>query len=167
MSLKAETTVDLHVSKQRTHIWNYPWLWWLLGTGSVVLLAFILRFEPPDLIVLPWLDTPLPQTCWTRRWLGFGCPGCGLTRSFVLSAHGEFAAAFKMHPVGTVMFALLVFQLPIRIYQGTMAISGKQLPEWIDRRIPDAFRRGKLEILLLAIGTAISFVWWAMVGLLG
>ena len=36
--------------------------------------------------------------CYTKRILGFDCPGCGLQRSILFLMKGEFKAAFLMYP---------------------------------------------------------------------
>lgn len=50
----------------------------------------------PALIYLGIEDYMLP--CFTRQFLGFDCPGCGLQRAVVFLLQGEFIAAFKMYP---------------------------------------------------------------------
>jgi hypothetical protein len=42
----------------------------------------------------------LPVICAFRRATGLPCPGCGLTRSWSLTAHGDLAGAFTRHPFG-------------------------------------------------------------------
>ena len=36
--------------------------------------------------------------CFTKQFLGFDCPGCGLQRSVVFLLKGEFMEAFKIYP---------------------------------------------------------------------
>lgn len=40
--------------------------------------------------------------CALREHTGWPCPGCGLTRVAVRVAHGDFAGAFDVNPLGTV-----------------------------------------------------------------
>jgi len=40
--------------------------------------------------------------CFSRRFLHFSCPGCGLTRAFGALADFRFEAAFVHHPLGPV-----------------------------------------------------------------
>jgi Protein of unknown function (DUF2752) len=47
---------------------------------------------------------PLPQgpettLCFVRRFTGFSCPGCGMTRAFAALARGEWHAAWGFHPL--------------------------------------------------------------------
>jgi hypothetical protein len=94
------------------------WFYWLSGSLLVIFIASVLQFEPPRDLVIPVVNWRLPPSCWTQRVLGFDCPGCGLTRSFVLAAHLQWADAWRMHAIGTCLFALLCIQIPYRLYQG-------------------------------------------------
>lgn len=91
---------------------------WLLGLGLVVLAAALLRYEPPQTVRLPWVGIALPETCNARSQLGIDCPGCGLTRSFILAADGAWVQAWQMHPVGTVGFLFCAALIPLRLWQG-------------------------------------------------
>ena len=55
---------------------------------------------------------PLPETCWSRTVFGVKCPGCGLTRSIVYLAHGDWRASWRMHRVGIVMALAILAQFP-------------------------------------------------------
>lgn len=46
-----------------------------------------------------------PVLCLFRRLTGLPCPACGLTRSFVATAHGQFDLAFAQHLFGPLLFA--------------------------------------------------------------
>ncbi len=80
------------------------------------LLAFALQ-ELPDgqvsLRGLMWI--PLPQTCFSRSWLGLKCPGCGLTRSIIHLAEGDWEASWRSHRLGILMALVIVFQIPYRL----------------------------------------------------
>ena len=47
--------------------------------------------------------------CFTKKLFGFDCPGCGLQRSLVHLAKGEFGAAFEMYPAIYPMLFLFGF----------------------------------------------------------
>jgi hypothetical protein len=66
----------------------------------------------------------LPSACSFRRLTGMPCPGCGLTRSWVLTAHGHFRSAVDRHPFGPPTFAgaLLV------VLRGPRAVPNAALP---------------------------------------
>ena len=36
--------------------------------------------------------------CFTKQFLGYDCPGCGIQRSLAFILQGDFIAAFKMYP---------------------------------------------------------------------
>jgi len=43
-----------------------------------------------------------------RRFTGFSCPGCGMTRAFAALARGEWHEAWRFHPLSFVVLAELV-----------------------------------------------------------
>ncbi len=45
------------------------------------------------------------------------CPGCGLTRCFVLASHGQWREAFQSHPPGLFLYFAVVLQIPLRLLQ--------------------------------------------------
>ena len=45
------------------------------------------------------------SACWVRARFGIPCPNCGMSRSLILSAHGEFARAWRLAPGGPAMVA--------------------------------------------------------------
>lgn len=49
-----------------------------------------------------WVSIP----CLFNKITKLPCLTCGLTRSFSLTAHGRFTAAFRMHLLGPLLFAL-------------------------------------------------------------
>jgi hypothetical protein len=103
--------------------------WVFLIMAAVVLgLAFFLRAPGGEAVLLPLLNLPLPGVCTFKQFTGTGCPGCGLTRSFISIAHGDFAAAWRYNPAGMLLFAAAVFQLPFRTAQIWRVRRG--LPEW-------------------------------------
>jgi hypothetical protein len=56
----------------------------------------------------------LPGTCLSREWFRLECPGCGLTRSMVLFARGQWLASWRMHHLGWLFFVMVAAQLPYR-----------------------------------------------------
>jgi len=42
-------------------------------------------------------------TCWFRQQFNFPCPTCGMTRSVLLSLHGQFGAAWGLNPAGLLL----------------------------------------------------------------
>lgn len=70
----------------------------LLLTPAAVLLATIL-------IPAGW-DSPVPL-CLVKGLTGLDCPGCGMTRAFLLIGHGRFGEAAALHP-GSIPAFLIV-----------------------------------------------------------
>jgi hypothetical protein len=46
--------------------------------------------------------------CWFKQRLGFPCPTCGMTRSVLLSLHGQFTEAAHVNPAGLLLALGLV-----------------------------------------------------------
>ncbi len=74
----------------------------------------------------------IPGLCPTLRWLHIPCPGCGITRSVVATAHGDFATAFSFHPLGPVVFGWIVGAVLVRV-----PVVRRAMPT-VPRRIEDA-----------------------------
>lgn len=89
----------------------------LLGAALViVILSLVLEVRPGERVALRgFSDYPLPHTCYSRTLFGVKCPGCGLTRSFIHLAHGDWRASRQVQPVGWLLAAIVLFQLPYRI----------------------------------------------------
>jgi len=92
--------------------------WEMLGIATfVVVMAFALDVLPGGTRVAfhglhQW---PLPQTCVFRTATGRNCAGCGLTRSFILLAHGHFRESVHMHRLGWLMALGFLVQFPYRL----------------------------------------------------
>jgi Protein of unknown function (DUF2752) len=83
---------------------------------AVVVLAFALQELPDGRVSFRGLtQIPLPQTCFSRSWLGLKCPGCGLTRSIIHLAEGDWEASWRNHRLGSLMAVVIVFQFPFRL----------------------------------------------------
>lgn len=69
--------------------------WGFLGLASAPLVGAVLLNHG---MALPFVSCPL------RRLTGIPCPGCGLSRSFMAIARGDFDEALRMHLFGPVLF---------------------------------------------------------------
>ena len=56
-----------------------------------------------------------PCACPARRF-GVSCPGCGLRRSFIYLAHGDWDASWQSHRLGWLLAAMVALQIPYRIH---------------------------------------------------
>ena len=74
----------------------------MLAISRVVLmLAFALVEVPGGRVAVRGLTGyPLPPSCVPRGLLGINCPGCGLTRSFIHLAEGDWRASWRSHRLG-------------------------------------------------------------------
>lgn len=122
---------------------------WIVGILMVVGAASLLQFDPPRAVRLPWSDTPLPELCGSQRLLGVDCAGCGLTRSFILSAHGRWREAWAMHAAGTVAFLFLLALLPYRLWQGWQLARGHRPRSTVSA-----------EMFFWVAVVAMQLLWW-------
>ena len=58
-------------------------------------------------------ESPVPL-CLVNGFTGLDCPGCGMTRAFLLIGHGRFADAAAMHPAS----------IPAYLIVAGMAVTG-------------------------------------------
>ncbi len=90
----------------------------LLFAASIIFLSCIFSPASPtskdDRVTIFGFKTPV--LCIHRLIYNKPCAGCGLTRSFVSFAHGDFEAAYRYHKLGIPLYLLVLFQIPIRIY---------------------------------------------------
>lgn len=126
----------------------------LCMASAVLVAAFCCRIELGGIVFfrLPviGLDIPLAHGCLSRRVLGISCPGCGLTRSFVAVAHGQFRLALEYNAVGPALFILCVLQIPYRIWAYFREDKVKGRLKWIHDR---------LGVVIWITATAL-FVFW-------
>jgi hypothetical protein len=83
---------------------------------AVSVLAFALQELPDGRVAIRGFPSiPLPQTCGSRTWLGITCPGCGLTRSIIHLAEGDWKASWSSHRLGSLMAVVIALQIPYRL----------------------------------------------------
>jgi len=77
----------------------------------------LLRVDARGRVLMPYTDgPPLPGSCMMRNVLHIDCPACGLTRSFITLADGQFARSFAFHRLGPLLFLYVLLQIPLRAY---------------------------------------------------
>jgi hypothetical protein len=82
----------------------------------IIVCAFLMRVRPDEKVEFIFVSGyPVPKTCYARNIWGVKCPGCGLTRSFIFLAHGEWEQALARHRLGWLMAFTIVVQIPFRI----------------------------------------------------
>jgi Protein of unknown function (DUF2752) len=89
----------------------------MLALSSIMIVAaFLLQVRADERVAPRFLSgLALPPTCWSREFFGVKCPACGLTRSFVDLAHGDWDAACAHHRLGWLIACAVLVQIPYRI----------------------------------------------------
>src|SRR5262245_42402323 len=83
----------------------------------VIAASFALAVRPQERVSLAWApELQLPPLCMSQELFGVSCPGCGLTRSFVHLAHGDWRASWETHRLGWLLAGMVLLQLPYRIH---------------------------------------------------
>lgn len=122
----------------------------ILGVGALRLL-----FDADE--THSWfLGRTFGSACWFRAHYGIPCPNCGMTRSLILAAHGEFARSFHLAPGGAAM-------VPAALLTGLMLGAFGAVMLW---GRPSAVRRLReaLRITVLACAGLSATIWlggWA------
>jgi hypothetical protein len=134
-------------------------LYILALSAAAVFGSFLLNLSPTGTpyIAVPWFDTPLylSETCFSRRFLGISCPGCGLTRSFVALAHGHIQNAFHFNPMGPILYLTCLLQIPYRWieHRGLW----RERPFWLA-----VSKRLDLVTWFIVAGLLVAWLWqWA------
>lgn len=86
--------------------------------------------------------------CVFRKATGFECPGCGMTRATHAFLNGRVADAFRLNPVGMVVFPLAMVALGLEVLGW---VRGKPLP-W-------RIRSGRWGATILAV---VMIGWWVL-----
>jgi hypothetical protein len=88
----------------------------LCAALAVIALAFLLEVRSDQRVAFRFIpDFPLPETCPSRTLFHVDCPGCGLTRSFVHLAHGDWRASWNIQHAGMLLALAVLLQVPYRI----------------------------------------------------
>jgi hypothetical protein len=108
----------------------------MLIAGLIVLVsAPLLEVRPQGKVgIRGWSAFVLPPTCFARDALGIDCPGCGLTRSFVHLAHGDWSSSLKCHRIGWLLMLAVLLQIPYRIHalrNSDKALLSPRTSSWI------------------------------------
>lgn len=106
---------DFPAELSRPSTWHH-WVFLVMASG-VVAASLACSIRGREQVILPILNTAVPGSCTFRRLTDLPCPGCGMTRAFISLAHGRLADAWSFNPAALVFFAVVVFQIPYRIFQ--------------------------------------------------
>lgn len=95
--------------------------------------------------------------CHFLAWTGFPCPGCGVTTSVSLAAHGSFAQSLSTQPLGTLLTILVPIAALFTIVQHARG-----------RDLGDALRSLRPLWWALAAGVIATASWiWKIVAMRG
>jgi hypothetical protein len=108
--LMADDAVERRQLRDRHH----TMLWISL---AIFVAAFLLRERGTGQVGFAgWPQWNLPALCGSRTLFNIECPGCGLTRSFVALAAGDWRASLSANRVGWLVALAVVLQIPYRWY---------------------------------------------------
>ncbi len=92
---------------------------YLVAFAAVFLLSATMGFDPERDARPRFLGLNLPGFCLTNAIFGADCPGCGMTRSFILLGHGDIAESLQYHRLGVVVYLFLFTQIAYHAYMLT------------------------------------------------
>lgn len=108
--LIADDAVERHQlrDRHRTMLWI---------SIAMIVAAFLLRERSTGQVgPAGWPQWNLPALCGSRTLFHVECPGCGLTRSFIALAAGDWRASVSANRVGWLVALAVVLQIPYRWY---------------------------------------------------
>ncbi len=124
-----ECEVERQSLQQRKRHWTM-----LLVSLGIMGLAFLMRIGGSGQVSFAGFSRyPLPELCGSRLMFGTECPGCGLTRSFLALAAGDWRQSFEYHRMGWILATAVLLQIPYRIYrlrQSATRSAGSAWPQW-------------------------------------
>lgn len=113
---------------------------WIQSGAGVLLLCLHLLPLPHDGNV-----GGIPALCPLKTLTNIPCPGCGMTRSLVFSAHGDWSQAFSFHPLGPITYGAL-----------WLILASGVLPLW---RKPRAISQRTLIFAGSTFGATLLILW--------
>ncbi len=124
---------------------------WMLAAILLVILSATMKIGENRTVYLPFVSTPVPESCAMYRYFGLDCPGCGLTRTFIHLAHGRLVEGLNLNPIGLIVFAFTIVQIPLGFGQLILGWRGDWLRSWPTWN----------ERALIALVFALSLQWLA------
>ena len=77
----------------------------------------LLKVLPNERVAVRGVDSlVLPPSCPSREIFDVNCPGCGLTRSFVHIAHGDWESSLRVNRIGWLIMLMAFIQIPYRAH---------------------------------------------------
>lgn len=91
----------------------------VVGIVLLLQLALLRVVSTADTNYVSFFGHELHWVCWFKHLTGKPCPACGMSRSVILTLHGQWGQAFQMNTagppavVGLLLFAIGMLLLPI------------------------------------------------------
>jgi hypothetical protein len=95
--------------------------------------APLLKVLPDERVAIRGTEARLPPSCPSKVIFHFDCPGCGLTRSFVHIAHGDWESSLRVNRVGWLIMLAASLQIPYRLhalYGSGRFVLGRSASSW-------------------------------------
>jgi hypothetical protein len=89
----------------------------MLGLAvAIIVLSLLMEVHADQRVAFRFLPNwPLPETCMSRGLFHISCPGCGMTRSFIYFARGDWSNSWRMHKLGWLLALSVLLQVPYRL----------------------------------------------------
>ena len=98
-----------------------------------------------------FLGRAFGSACWFRSHFGIPCPNCGMTRSLILAAHGEFTRSLKLAAGGA---AMVLATALTSLMLGLLGIA-----MLVGNRVTTARMKTNLRVTVLASAGVVATVW--------
>jgi hypothetical protein len=84
---------------------------------SLIILSAILGINNDGGVYMKFnKNIVIPNFCIIQQLTHFDCPSCGLTRSLISFSKFNFIEGVKYNPLGLIIYIILLFQIPYRIF---------------------------------------------------
>src|SRR4051794_9913890 len=111
------------------------------------------------LVLLPRSGFGVPM-CAFKELTGLPCPGCGLTRSLICAAHGDWPAAARMNPVGVLLFPVV----PAGVFLGLLPVTRRRaVADWVEHHSL-AVNGTLIALCVLLLLNGIARIAWILGG---
>ena len=85
-----------------------------VAAALLMQLGLLRALAAADMTRVWFVGHELQMGCWFRQHFGFPCPACGMTRSVIMTLHGNFASAWHLNPAGPLGVAgLILFSIAL------------------------------------------------------
>jgi len=81
-----------------------------------ILAPFLFELHPTSTQPLTFFGYAPPPGCPSQYYFHLECPGCGITRSFVAFAHGEWALSWHYHRIGILLYLFFAARVPVHAW---------------------------------------------------